>query len=102
MSKATNNRFRNSVNKQVLEAKQKYYQQIFSNCRSSMRKSWDTIKRLLGKQNNQTTIKEMLINDEIVYDESQIASGLNEYFSTIGSKLDQQLPAHSNPIPVRQ
>ena len=102
MSKATNNRFRNLVNKQVLEAKQKYYQQIFSNCRSSMRKSWDTIKRLLGKQNNQTKIKEMLINDEIVYDESQIISGLNEYFSTIGSKLDQQLPAHTNPIPVRQ
>ena len=66
-----------------------------------MRKSWDTIKHLLGKQNNQTKVKEMLINDEIVYDESQIASGLNEYFSTIGSKLDQQLPAHTTFIPVR-
>ena len=31
----------------------------------------------------------MLINDEIVYDESQIASGLNECFSTIGNKLEQ-------------
>ena len=29
MSKATNNRFRNLVNKQVLEAKQKYYQKKF-------------------------------------------------------------------------
>ena len=44
----------------------------------------------------------MLINDEIVSDESQIASGLNEYFSTKVRKLDQQLPAHTDPIPVRQ
>ena len=27
--------------------------------------------------------------------ESQIPPGLNEYFSTIGSKLHQQLPAHT-------
>ena len=44
----------------------------------------------------------MLINDEVVYDKSQNASGLNDYFSTIRSKLDQQLPAHTNLIPVRQ
>ena len=80
MWKATNNIFRNLVNKQVLEARQKYYQSIFSSCRSNMRKSWDTLKHLLGKQINHTEIKEMLINDEIVSDESQIASGLNEDF----------------------
>ena len=66
-----------------------------------MQKSWDTIKQILGKHINHTEIKEMLINDEIVSDESQIAFGLNEYFSTIGRKLDEQLPAHTNPIPVR-
>ena len=44
----------------------------------------------------------MLINDEIVFDESQVASGLKEYFSRIGRQLDQQLPAQANPIPVRQ
>ena len=53
-------------------------------------------------QINQTEIEEMLINDEIVSDESQIASGLNEDFSIIGRKLDQQLPAHTSLIPVRQ
>ena len=31
----------------------------------------------------------MIINDESVYDESQNASGLNEYCSTRGSKRDQ-------------
>ena len=44
----------------------------------------------------------MLINDEIVSDESQVESGFNEYFSTTGRKLDQQLPAHSDSIQVRQ
>ena len=67
-----------------------------------MRKSWDTIKHILGKQINHTEIKEMLINGETVSDESQIASGLNEYFSTIGRKPDQQLLAHTDPIAVRQ
>ena len=44
----------------------------------------------------------MLINDEIVSDDSQTVSGLNECFSTIGKKLDQQLPVHTNPIPALQ
>ena len=44
----------------------------------------------------------MLINDETISDKSQIVSGLNEYFSRIGRKLDQQLPAHTNPFPVRR
>ena len=47
-------------------------------------------------------IKELLNNNEIVYDESQIASGLKKYFARIGSKLDQQFPALTNPIPVCQ
>ena len=101
MSKTTNNRFRKLVNKHVLDTKQKYYQKK-SICRSNMRKSRDTIKHLLGKPINHTEIQELLINDEIVSDESQIASGLNEYFSTIGRKRDQQLPAHTVSIPVRQ
>ena len=66
-----------------------------------MQKSWDTIKHLIGKQINHTNFKELLFNDETVSAESQTASGLNEYFSTIGKKLDQKLPAHTNPIPVR-
>ena len=44
----------------------------------------------------------MLIHDEIVSDESQIACTLNEYLSTIGRKLDQHLRVHTNPNPVRQ
>ena len=42
-----------------------------------MRKSWDTIKHILGKQHNHTEIEEISFIDEIVSDESQIASGLN-------------------------
>ena len=42
----------------------------------------------------------MLINDEFVSNESQIASGLNEYFSTIGKELDQKLHVEINPIPI--
>ena len=67
-----------------------------------MRKNRDTIKHILGKQNNQTKIKERLINDENIYDKSQIASGLNEYFSTKGKKLDEQLPGHTNPTHILQ
>ena len=67
-----------------------------------MRKNWDTIKHLLGKQINHTEIEERVSNNDFVSDESHIVSNLNEYFSTIGRKLDQQLLAHTNPIPVRQ
>ena len=73
---------------QVIEARQKYYKKN-SNCKSNMWKSWDKIKHLLGKQTNHTEIKGILINDEIASDQSQVSSGLNENFSTIGRKLNQ-------------
>ena len=44
----------------------------------------------------------MVINDEILSDESQNAPSVNEYFSKVGNELDQQLPEHTNPTPVRQ
>ena len=52
-----------------------------------MRRSWDTIKHLLGKQFNHSKFKEMVNNDETVSDKSQTASGLNEYFSAMGREL---------------
>ena len=67
-----------------------------------MCKSWYKINHLLGKQTNHTEIKGILFNDEILSDQSQVSSGLNENFSTIGRKLDQQLPADTNPNPVCQ
>ena len=70
MSKVTNNRFRYLVNKQVMETKHERYKTIFSNCRSSMRKSWDKITHLFGKQITHRKFKEVLINDENITDES--------------------------------
>ena len=59
-------------------------------------------KEFTSKTNKSYKRKRYVNYDEIVFDESQIASGLNEYFSTEGRELDQPLPAHTNPIPVRQ
>ena len=44
----------------------------------------------------------MLINDDFISDESRIATGVNEYISTIGEEVDQKFPVHTNPISVRQ
>ena len=60
---------------------------MFSNCKSNMRKSWHTIKHLLGQQINHSKFKEIVNNDETGSDKSQTASGLNEYFPAIGREL---------------
>ena len=99
ISRQTNNRFKNRVNKSIDLAKKLYYQNCFNLYKNDAIKSWKTIHKLMGTKKSDTSVKELIINGLSYTDDLEIADKFNEYFTQIGSNLDADLPP-SNTSPL--
>ena len=59
----------------------------------NMKKTWETLKQALGKQNDKSSFPgTFLIDTEHVSDKSKIAESFNNYFSNIGISTSQSVP----------
>ncbi len=57
-------------------------------CKHDMKSTWATIKEIIGtRKENKDLPSSFNIDNEIITDKQQIAESMNNYFSTIGSKL---------------
>ncbi len=72
-----------------------------------MKKMWQILNKTIGKHNDKSTFPtSFIINDEQISDKPKIADEFNKYFSEIGHKTGQQVPAsphtytHYLPAPV--
>ena len=88
--------FVNTHNKLVKKTKQKYYFDNFHSIKDNAKELWAEINRIsnLSSKNRSTglTIKNILHNNSIVNDPTQIADTLNNFFCNIGKKLSDNLP----------
>lgn len=104
ISKQLNNQMRNNVNKKVKESKEKYFQNMFNIHRSDIKKSWTELSSLLGRKKPRTSIKELVVGGITITEDIQMAEAMNEYFASVGSNLDSELPPpndHDNiPLPT--
>ena len=99
ISKATNNRIKNRVNRAVTNAKNKFYEDSFRNNSSNPKKSWDIIKKLTGQNLSRKNIEEILIRGENVKDHETMANSFIEFFTSVAQSLDTDLgPSSSNPL----
>ena len=53
ISRAENNRLKNRINFQVKSAKNEYYKNAFTMYQKNMKKSWNTLRELLGTKKSQ-------------------------------------------------
>ena len=93
ISKNTNNHFKNKVSKIILNAKNKFYLNTFDRYKTDIKKSWETIKNLIGQNNSRRTIKELIVNSTIYSTDETIAFEFNRFFSEIAPKLERDLPS---------
>ena len=99
ISKQTNNRFKNMVSKKIDKSKENFYLETFSAFKNNLRKTWTTIKMLMGNNTNKRSIKELVINGTSYVNELDIANEFNTFFSEIASKLVNELPpTTSSPL----
>ena len=90
ISKETNNEYKNKINKLIDKSKNDYYLNCFDRFKSSMRKSWELIRELMG--NPSKLSKSLVSGDESFSSLNLKAETFNNYFSDIGNILDSELP----------
>ena len=92
ISKENNNRFKLKVNKIIRKSKKQYYVNAFDNFRNDAKKSWRTIKSLMGNETSYTEVKKLVMNGTSYTEVEDIAEKFNEFFTNIATQLDAQLP----------
>lgn len=98
ISKECNNKFKNKVTSAVREAKDNYYQNLFSCNASNSKTKWKNLNYIMGNTNKPSPLEKLNFNDEVVSDK-EIPEKLNEYFSDIGENLNLNLP-HTDTVPI--
>ena len=79
--------FRNKVNNLNKSLKQAYYKKEFSECGNDIKKNWKILKDILPSKKKAMDMK-LVIDDDIITDNVQIADTLNEAFNNISNQLN--------------
>ena len=96
ISKQVNNQYRNKLTTIIRQAKELYYRRAFENCRNDIKETWRLIKIISLQNNNRKTVDKILKDGNEITSAENIAEIFNDYFSTIATNLDQQIPL--NPM----
>lgn len=83
-------RCKNDLNNLIKTTKKEGFKSKLSNVINS-KESWQAINELLNKKSKTTQVKELKVNDQIITGDKNIANNLNQYFSTIGCKLAENI-----------
>ena len=83
--------YRNFVSRKIIEAKKAYLSNLLSDVKRNMKKTWNFLNGLIkpGKKRNHTYIKQLLINNIYIDDDSAICNALNQHFASVGSNISE-------------
>ena len=96
-------RYKQILGNIVHRAQREYYDNILSDRQTYAKNAWKIINETTGKKSKKSTLIE-----HIVYDGQQrttnqdIANAFNDYFSTVGAKLAQQINVPGNDNDINQ
>jgi len=94
------NQYKNRVLIELRAAKKLYYQELIKKNEGDSKRTWQILKEMIGKESNRPVpIKEIIVNDSVASDPFVIATGLNDFFSTVGDKLNETIP-HNDTDPT--
>ena len=90
-----NKTFKNKVHSIIKKSKNDYYKNIFFQNKHNLKKTWNLINSLMGRNVQNNSIKKLVIDGIDYYDSGGISEIMNAYFSNIASSLDDLLPSNS-------
>ena len=89
-------KLRNTINKNIKTSKASYYSNAFGQSEGNPRKTWQTINELTCRRTNNTTVKELKLNDSIISNFSDLSNAFYDHFSTIGHRLANDIRPNNN------
>ena len=96
MSLVDHNREKNRLNKEIKRDKNIYFQNLFNNIRNDMKKSWKTLRSILGVKNKKEGISQIFENDKTDDGKQITLNRFNNFFSSIGTSLALNFDVDSN------
>ena len=84
--------YRNYVNKQITEAKKKYFSNLLKEVRHNMKRVWTVLNGLLkpGIKRNGKQVESLVDNGTVLSNDEEISNCLNKHFSEIGMKISNE------------
>ena len=85
---------RNHLKNAIRNAKRRYYQDLINKNKDNAKRSWQILKEVIGRSENKTcVIKQLHLNDgQITSDPGKVATALNDFFSSVGTVINQSVP----------
>ena len=89
--------FNRILKKAIREAKIQYYDKLFEQHRSDIKKTWQTISDIICKSNTKRkTLDKIIVDSKVIKDKGEICDKFNDFFANIGPKLATQIKPISN------
>ena len=89
-------KLRNKINNNIKNSKVSYYSNAFIQSKGNPLKTWQTFNELTSRRVNNTTVKELKLNDAVISNPSELSNAFNDHFSTIGLRLANEIPPIAN------
>ena len=89
---------KNYVTNQVKLTKSNYYQNLINSNKDNPAALWKTLNEITSRDKSKTTPSCIISDDVSVNDQQSIATIMNEYFTTIGSKLADKIKEKFKPV----
>jgi len=93
-------KYRNILTKVVREAKRLYFQKSFETNKGNCKETWKLLREALNTRKTSNCIPSCFIDDaNTVYSREHVASGFNNFFTSIGQQLENDIPtSDSSPM----
>ena len=95
ISKETNNRIKNKLNKLINKAKCNFYLNAFEIHKKNSKKKWNILTQLMGSSYTKHDIIEILDGDNLLTETQDIVNKFADFFSNIGQNLDLNLETNN-------
>lgn len=93
---------RNEINSMIKKSKIDFYSNQFNTNTKDPSKTWKIINELLSRKTSYSEIKELLFNNKLVTNSSEISEAFNEHFTNVGPNLAANLPNIQNNVNNRE
>ena len=89
--------FNGILKKTIHDAKIQYYDKLFEQYKSDIKKTWQTISDIICKSNTKRkTLDKIIVDSKVITDKGEICNKFNDFFANIGPKLATQIKPISN------
>ena len=89
-------KLRNKINNNIKTSKASYYSNAFIQSKGNPQKTWQTFNELTSRRVNNTTVKELKLNDAVISNPNELSNAFNDHFSTVGPRLANEIPSIAN------